>query len=162
MDCARTALRVGAKKVDVACLESRETMPSHKDEIAEAEDEGITIYPSRSFNRVLNSDGRVSGVEAVNVSFMRFESDGMLTLETTPNSEHILQCDTVIFAIGQRAGLAFIPEDAGVGITRQRTIAVNPNTFATSRAGVFAAGDAWRHCLCDRSGCVGSRCREHS
>lgn len=141
MDCARTALRVGAKRVDVACLESRETMPSHKDEIAEAEDEGITIYPSRSFNRVLNSDGRVSGVEAVNVSFMRFESDGMLTLETTPNSEHILQCDTVIFAIGQRAGLAFIPEDAGVGITRQRTIAVNPNTFATSRAGVFAAGD---------------------
>ncbi|HLB50151.1 MAG TPA: FAD-dependent oxidoreductase, partial [Anaerolineales bacterium] len=86
-------------------------------------------------------NGHINGVEAVNVSFMRFESDGSLTLETVPSSEHILPCNTVIFAIGQRAGLAFIPEDAGVGITRQRTIAVNPNTFATSRAGVFAAGD---------------------
>jgi heterodisulfide reductase subunit A-like polyferredoxin len=142
MDCARTALRLGAKKVDMAFLESRETMPSSKDEIAEAEEEGIALYPSRSFTRVFSDNGRVSGVEAVNVSFVQFESDGSLTLETVPNSEHKLDCDMVIFAIGQRAGLAFIPEDGGVGITRQRTIAVNPNTFATSRAGVFAAGDA--------------------
>jgi heterodisulfide reductase subunit A-like polyferredoxin len=47
----------------------------------------------------------------------------------------------VIFSVGQRAGLAFIPEDANVGLTDRQTIAVNPNTFATSRAGVFAAGD---------------------
>ncbi len=142
MDCARTALRLGAKKVDMAFLESRETMPSHKEEVAEAEEEGITLYPSRSFTRILSENGRLNGVEAVNVSFMKFESDGSLTLETVPNSEHRLDCDMVIFAIGQRAGLAFIPEDGGVGITRQRTIAVNPNTFATSRVGVFAAGDA--------------------
>jgi heterodisulfide reductase subunit A-like polyferredoxin len=142
MDCARTALRLGAKKVDMAFLESRETMPAREDEITEAEEEGITLYPSRSFTRVFSENGRISGLEAVNVSFMKFESDGSLTLETVPNSEHTLNCDMVIFAIGQRAGLAFIPEDGGVGITRQRTIAVNPNTFATSRPGVFAAGDA--------------------
>lgn len=142
MDCARTALRLGAKRVDMAFLESRETMPSRTDEIAEAEEEGIALYPSRSFTRIFSENGRISGVEAVNVSFMQFESDGALTLETVPNSEHNLDCDMVIFAIGQRAGLAFIPEDGGVGITRQRTIAVNPNTFATSREGVFAAGDA--------------------
>ena len=142
MDCARTALRLGAKKVDMAFLESRETMPAHEDEIAEAEEEGITFYPSRSFTRVLSENGKISGVEAVYVSFMKFEADGSLTLETVPNTEHTLDCDMVIFAIGQRAGLAFIPEDGGVGITRQRTIAVNPNTFATSRPGVFAAGDA--------------------
>ncbi len=142
MDCSRTALRLGAKKVDMAFLESRETMPAREDEIAEAEDEGITFFPSRSFTRVFSDDGRISGVEAVDVSFMKFESDGSLTLETVPNSEHKLDCDMVIFAIGQRAGLAFIPEDGGVGITKQRMIAVNPNTYATSRAGVFAAGDA--------------------
>ena len=142
MDCARTALRLGAKKVDMAFLESRETMPAHEHEIAEAEEEGITFYPSRSFTRVFSENGWISGLEAVHVSFMRFETDGSLTLETVPNSEHTLDCDMIIFAIGQRAGLAFIPEDGGVGITRQRTIAVNPNTFATSRPGVFAAGDA--------------------
>ena len=142
MDCARTAVRLGARQVDVACLESRGTIPAHQEELEEAEQEGISLYPDRSFTRVISLGGSLTGVEAVDVNYMQFESDGSLTLETTPNSEHILECDTVIFAIGQRAGLAFIPEDAGVGVTQQRTIAVNPNTFATSHPGVFAAGDA--------------------
>ncbi len=47
----------------------------------------------------------------------------------------------MIFSVGQRAGLGFIPESVGVGLTREATIAVNPNTFAATRAGVFAAGD---------------------
>ncbi len=142
MDCARTAVRLGAKQVDMAFLETRATMPASVEEIAEAEEEGIRLFPARSFTQVFSNNGRISGVEAVNVTSMRFESDGALSLETQPDSEHTLACDTVIFAIGQRAGLAFIPEDGGVGITRQRTVAVNPNTFATSRPGVFAAGDA--------------------
>ena len=61
---------------------------------------------------------------------------------TISGSEHVVACDTVIFSVGQRAGLAFIPESAGVGITEQTTIAVNPNTMAATRPGVFAAGDA--------------------
>jgi len=48
----------------------------------------------------------------------------------------------VIFSVGQRAGLAFIPDDAGVGLTNRQTIAINPNTMAATRAGVFAAGDS--------------------
>ncbi len=141
MDCARTALRLGAATVSMACLESRDKMPSSLEEIEEALEEGITIYNSRSFKRIINKEGHVAGVEAVNVTFMQFV-EGKLELETQEGSEHVLGCDVVIFAIGQRAGLAFIPKSAGVGITRQATIAVNPNTFAASRPGVFAAGDA--------------------
>ncbi|MGD2158284.1 MAG: FAD-dependent oxidoreductase, partial [Anaerolineales bacterium] len=142
IDCARTAVRMGAKRVDVACLESRVDMPADLEEIVDAEEEGITFYPARSFNQIMSKNGQITGVEAVDVSFLQFAADGSLTLETIPNSEHVLACDTTIFAIGQRAGLAFIPEDSDVGITRIGTVAVNPNTFATSRAGVFAAGDA--------------------
>ena len=43
---------------------------------------------------------------------------------------------------GQRAGRAHLPESAGVGVTEQATVAVNPNTLAATRPGVFAAGDA--------------------
>ncbi len=143
IDCARTAVRLGAASVAMACLESREKMPAHPWEIEEAEAEGVTVYPARSFKRILAGDERrVTGVECVNVTSMEFDPEGKLTLETEPDSEHVIPCDTVIFSIGQRAGLAFIPGDAGVGITRQSTIAVNPNTFAATRAGVFAAGDA--------------------
>ncbi|MFQ5436687.1 MAG: FAD-dependent oxidoreductase, partial [Anaerolineae bacterium] len=142
LDCARTAVRLGAEQVSVACLESLETMPADDYEVREGQEEGITVHPSRSFTQVLHNNGKINGVEAVNVSFMQFETDGSLTLETEPDSEHTLNCDVLIFAIGQNAGLAFIPEDSNVGVTRRQTVAVNPNTFATSRAGVFAAGDA--------------------
>ncbi len=142
MDCARTALRLGAAQVDMACLESRDKMPASLEEIQEAEEEGITIYNSRSFKRIVENGGHVAGVEAINVTFMQFDEEGRLQLETEEGSEHVLDCEVVIFAIGQRAGLAFIPESAGVGVTRRATIAVNPNTFAATRPGVFAAGDA--------------------
>lgn len=142
LDCARTAVRLGAKQVKVACLETRQNMPADSWEIEEAGEEGITLYPARSFTRILIANGHTNGVEAVDVSSLHFEPDGALTIETVPNSEHVLKCDTVIFAIGQHTGLAFIPEDAAVGVTRGGLVAVNPNTFATSHPGVFAAGDA--------------------
>ena len=142
MDCARTAVRLGAEQVDVACLESRETIPADQEELEEAEKEGITLYPGRSFNRVLAENGLLIGIEAVDVKFMRFEEDGSLTLETIPDSEHILDCSSIIFAIGQHPNLSFISEDSGVGITKLKAIAIDPNTFATGRTNVFAAGDA--------------------
>ena len=65
--------------------------------------------------------------------------EGRLNLETVPDSEHVIGCDTIIFSIGQAAGLAFIPDDSGVGTTRRGLVAVNPNTLAATRPGVFAA-----------------------
>jgi heterodisulfide reductase subunit A-like polyferredoxin len=142
LDSARTAVRLGAKQVDVACLEARHAMLADEHEIIEAEEEGIRLFPERAFNQIVNNNGRITGVEAVDVKFMQFEADGSLTLETEPNTEHLLAGDMVFFAIGQSAGLAFIPEDSQVGTTRGGNVAVNPNTYSTSHRGVFAAGDA--------------------
>jgi len=142
IDVARSAVRLGCQ-VSMACLESREEMPAHAWEIEAAQEEGITIYNSRSFERVHgDGDGRARGVECMQVSSFRFDEVGRLEVEKVPNSNHIIDCDTVIFSVGQRAGLAFIPDDAGVGLTATRTIAINPNTFAATRPGVFAAGDS--------------------
>jgi heterodisulfide reductase subunit A-like polyferredoxin len=141
MDCARTALRLGAKKVDVACLESREKMPAHPREIQEAEEEGIAIHPGRSFQRIIEKDGHVAGVEAVQVTFMEFDKEGRLTLETAKGTEHVLPCEVVIFAIGQRPSLPFLSSDGGVSRTRLGTVVVDPQTYAAGPPGVFAAGD---------------------
>jgi heterodisulfide reductase subunit A-like polyferredoxin len=143
IDVARTAVRLGVPEVHLACLESRATMPAHATEVAQAEAEGVILHPAHSFNRILDDgSGHVAGIECMDVSFMAFDAEGRLQLETTPGSEHVIDCDTVIFSIGQAAGLAFIPEDSGVGTTRRGTVAVNPNTLAATRPGVFAAGDA--------------------
>jgi heterodisulfide reductase subunit A-like polyferredoxin len=143
IDVARTAVRLGVPEVRLACLESREKMPSHEWEIEQAQAEGVIMHPAHAFNRILDGgNGRVSGIECTDVAFMEFDAEGRLNLETVPESEHVIPCDTIIFSIGQAAGLAFIPEDSGVGTTRRGLVAVNPNTLAATRPGVFAAGDA--------------------
>jgi heterodisulfide reductase subunit A-like polyferredoxin len=143
IDVARTAVRLGATEVHMACLEGRDNMPSHEWEILEAMDEGIVIHNDRTFLRVVSDgNGRVAGVECQRVAHFEFDDQGRLTLEAVEGSEHVLPADVVIFSVGQRAGLAFIPDDAGVGMTRRRTIAINPNTYAATRPGVFAAGDS--------------------
>ena len=142
IDCARTALRLGAE-VHLACLEGRESMPAHAWEVEAAEAEGVKVHAGRTFERILaDASGRLSGVECQQVASFAFDERGRLHVEKIPDSSHSLPCDTVIFSVGQRAGLAFIPDDAGVGLTTRQTIAINPNTFATSRPGVFAAGDS--------------------
>jgi heterodisulfide reductase subunit A-like polyferredoxin len=141
IDCARTAVRLG-REVHLACLESRDEMPAHAWEVDAAEDEGVVIHAGRTFERVLASkDGRVSAVECQRVESFSFDERGRLHVEKIPRSSHVIACDTMIFSVGQRAGLAFIPDDANVGLTERQTIAINPNTLATSRPGVFAAGD---------------------
>ena len=142
IDCARTAIRLG-KEVHLACLESRPEMPAHDWEIQAAQDEGVNVYPSQSFERILGTDNdHVRGMELMEVSSFSFDDSGGLHVEKIPGSDHIIDCDTVIFSVGQRAGLAFIPDDAGVGITNKQTIAINPNTLAATKEGVFAAGDS--------------------
>ncbi len=142
IDAAMTARRLGAANVAMACLESRDIMPAPKEEIAQVEQEGVAIHPSRSFTRVVVSDSKITGVECVNVKKFAFEKDGRLILETHPNTEHIIECDTVIFAIGQGPDLALIQNAQGVEQTKRRTIAVDPETLATGRRGLFAGGDA--------------------
>ncbi len=142
IDVARTAVRLGCK-VSMACLESRQGMPAHPWEVQAALEEGIEIYNGRAFERILDDGtGRAAGVECTLVQSFHFDEAGRLSVEKISDSNHVLPCDTVIFSVGQRAGLAFIPDDAGVGLTERKTIAINPNTFAATRPGVFAAGDS--------------------
>ncbi|MBI5563446.1 MAG: FAD-dependent oxidoreductase, partial [Chloroflexi bacterium] len=126
-----------------ACLESGDKIPAHKWEVQAAHDEGIILHEGRTFERILGDEhGRVFGVECRRVASFSFDEAGRLNVEKVPDSTHVIDCDTVIFSVGQRAGLAFIPDDAGVGLTGRKLIAVNPNTLAATREGVFAAGDS--------------------
>jgi heterodisulfide reductase subunit A-like polyferredoxin len=142
IDVARSAVRLGCQ-VSLACLESRPEMPAHSWEIEAAEQESVTIFAGRSFEQIIPDEGNhVNGVECMQVSSFTFDETEGLNVDKVAGSQHVIPCDTVIFSVGQRAGLAFIPDDAGVGLTEQRTIAINPNTFAATRPGVFAAGDS--------------------
>jgi NADPH-dependent glutamate synthase beta subunit-like oxidoreductase/Pyruvate/2-oxoacid:ferredoxin oxidoreductase delta subunit len=138
-DCARVAIRLGAAQVKIACLESRETMPASDEEIKQGEEEGITLYPARTFTRILSENGKISGVECLEVTSLSFDEEKSPQIEVRENSSHVLEADTVIFATGQRPE---IPEGFGLNISAGSLIEVDEFTFTTSREGVYAAGDA--------------------
>ncbi len=138
-DCARVARRLGAKEVLIACLECRPDMPAGADEVEQGEDEGISIAPSHTSTRILTNDGRVSGVEFLNVENFCFDDDGLPQITTVEDSTHVVAADTVIFAVGQRPDA---PVDFDLDKTDGGLLEVDPFTGSTSREGVFAAGDA--------------------
>jgi len=141
-DCARTALRLGATDVHIACLECRDGMLAKPDEIEGGEAEGITIHASYTFCRIVGDNGHVTGIECRDVRSFEFDSAGRLHVDSIPGSEHILPADTVIFAVGQVPELGLIDGVDGIKIARRRFVEVDPVTLATGREGVFAAGDA--------------------
>ncbi len=141
LDVARSARRLAAREVHIVCIESKKSMPTLPSAVEEAEKEGVVIHPSCTCNRILGNNGRVSGVECTDLRWAKFDSEGGLHTEAIKGSEHILEADTVIFAIGQSGDMSLIADAREVAITRRGTLAVDPATLQTSMKGVFAGGD---------------------
>jgi formate dehydrogenase beta subunit len=140
MDVTRTALRLGAKGVDLVCLESRAEMPAFEDEIEEALQEGITIHPSLGPKRFVGKGGKVLGLETIRCTSI-FDSQHRFSPVFEPGTEEIIPCDTVILAVGQAADFSFLKPEDGIEITHQGTIKIDPETLMSTAPGIFAAGD---------------------
>ncbi|MFC2060811.1 FAD-dependent oxidoreductase, partial [Chloroflexota bacterium] len=138
-DCARTSRRLGAEEVHLACLEPGNGMLATPDEIEEGQEEGIIIHPSHTFLKITGDNGHVTGVECQDIRSFKFE-EGKLILDIIEGSEHVLPADTVIFAIGQVPELDFIEGVSDIQTARRRVV-VDSDSLATSKDGVFAAGD---------------------
>ena len=134
-DCARTAVRLGAESVTLACLEARENMLADEEEICEAIEEGVTVLPARSFEGILGQDA-VSGMKLMTVKSFTFDENRRAVIEKEPGSEVELAVDTVIFAVGQRPALT---EDCGLERGRGNTLITRDGM--TSVPGIFACGD---------------------
>jgi heterodisulfide reductase subunit A-like polyferredoxin len=139
IDAAMSAVRLGASWVGMSCLESRATMPSHDWEVRDAEQEGILIYPSRTFKEVTSQNGQLTGVRTVQVDFHGFK-EGRPDFDELPGTEEVIPADVVVFAIGQRPDITCLGDQ--VETVARRFPKVDPQTLATSLPGVFAGGDA--------------------
>ena len=136
-DCARTAKRLGAEEIHLACLEAREVMTADDEEIEQAKEEGIFVHPAQTFERITGTNA-VTGVDFMNVKSFTFDENRRAIIEKEEGSEHHIDADTVIFATGQRPDLT---EEAGLTLGRANSIVVKENSLATETEGVFAAGD---------------------
>ncbi|MFN2236677.1 MAG: FAD-dependent oxidoreductase [Anaerolineales bacterium] len=140
LDVARTAIRMGAFEVKMIALESWEELPASQFEIEEALEEGINFTPRKGPNRILGENGKVTGLEVVDVESV-FDDEGRFSPKFKPGSEEVWECDTLILAIGQMADLEALGGADDVEITPRGLVNVNPENGQTSAPDVFAGGD---------------------
>jgi len=137
IDVALTARRLGAKGVQLFCLENREEMPAHAWEIARAEEEGVVINNGWGPVEVLGDPA------ATGLSFKKcvavFDKEGNFSPEYDEGKTEKADAAAIILAVGQTADLGYVEGQTGIGAEKGR-IAVS-ETQVTGDAAVFAGGD---------------------
>lgn len=138
IDVARTAARLGARKVTILYRRNRAEMPANPEEIEQALEEGIEIQYLVTPTRITRENSHLS-VTCVKMELGEPDSSGRRRPVPVQGSDFSIKFDTLIAAIGQAPQA---PGDFHVRIGKGSTIQVDPATLTTNRAGVFAGGDA--------------------
>ncbi|MDP3878898.1 MAG: FAD-dependent oxidoreductase [Dehalococcoidales bacterium] len=142
IDAARSALRIGAKKVFLLYRRTRQEMPATEEEIEAAEEEGVEIQYLVAPAEVLVSGGKAKGIKCTRMELGEPDASGRRRPVPVKGSEFDIELDTIIPAIGQATDVSFLGKGGGIETTRRDTFLVDPDTLATTRDGVFAGGDA--------------------
>jgi NAD-dependent dihydropyrimidine dehydrogenase PreA subunit len=140
LDVAREAIRKGVPEVHMYCLENLDEIPAAREEIEEAEREGIRLHPRFGPRRIVGRDGKATGIELIKASRV-FDENRRFNPQFIEGSEEIVDCDTVVLAIGQSPDLAWIRPEDNLKVTPRGTLQTDPQSMATSRPDVFAGGD---------------------
>lgn len=138
IDAVRTAVRLGAESVTLVYRRTEKEMPAEVEEIRDAKAEGVEFRFLASPVEVVCENGYAVGLKVQNMRLGEADASGRRKPEPIHGDLSVLECDTVISAIGQRV------EDSvtdAVETTPKATVAVDERTFMTSVDGVFAAGD---------------------
>ena len=125
LDAAMTALRLGAEKVVLACLERREKMPAFDLKIEEAEKEGIVLKPGWGVKKIVGDGTSVAGVELIACA------------ETKK-----IQASSVILAVGRKPETNYLPPNSGIHMLEDATLKTDLKNLETDRPGFFAGGEA--------------------
>jgi formate dehydrogenase beta subunit len=140
LDVAREAIRKGVPEVHMYCLENVDEIPAAREEIEEAQQEGIRLHTRFGPKRILGEHGQVTGMELIRCSRV-FDENRRFNPQFIEGSEETVDCDTVVLAIGQAADLSWVRPEDNLKTTARGTLQTDPATLATSRPDVFAGGD---------------------
>ena len=139
MDCARTALRLGAESVSLVYRRTIAEMPADKMEIEEARFEGVEFLFLTNPLSVSPADGKIA-MRLTKMELGEPDSSGRRSPRAVAGSECVMEADYVISAIGQTQDLGFVGPGCEVVVNRDRLVA-DKLTAMTNVDGIFAAGD---------------------
>lgn len=142
MDAARCAIRLGAESVYIIYRRSLEEMPARAEEIVHAQEEQIEFKTLTNPVRILGDEkGNVIGIECVKMELGEPDASGRRSTSAIKGSEHIMDVDCVIIAIGTSPNPLIKATTAGLDVNSKGGI-VADESGKTSKPGVFAGGDA--------------------
>ncbi len=140
LDVARSAMRQGAAEVHLICLESAAEMPAFKEEVVETKREGVVVHNSVGPRRVVGSHAKCIGLEVVKVLSV-FDENGRFSPKFDEGSENIIDCDSILLAIGQQPDLDFIEGAVELEMTGGGFVKADPRSMQSSVHGLFVGGD---------------------
>ena len=152
MDAARTALRLGADEVYIVYRRSMQELPARREEVEHAEEEGVKFLLLTNPTEIIGyqnpadprdpKNGFVSGMKCIRMELGEPDEKGRRRPVAIPNSEFILDVDTVIIAVGTSPNPLIKDTTEGLNVNSRGGIIVEDTTGKTSRDKVYAGGDA--------------------
>jgi heterodisulfide reductase subunit A len=139
LDCARSAVRVGAEEVRMIFRKPKGEMTGFEWEVAIAEEEGVQICGATLFKEILVKDDKITGVKCIHTEYHGYDAKGRILIDELPGTEHVLPADIVIWATGQGCDLNFLPQDGSIKPAKAGID--SDKDMMTSMKGVFVAGD---------------------
>lgn len=142
MDAARCAKRLGAENVYIVYRRGKEELPARKEEVEHAEEEGIQFKLLENPTKFIGDEnGWLKGVELLSMELGEPDASGRRKPVEIKGSEHVLDIDTAVIAIGQTPNPLIKKTTEGLE-TNAKGCIIADEKGATSKAYVYAGGDA--------------------
>ena len=142
IDVARTASRCGASDVSMFCLEGRNIMPASEEEIAEAQEEGITLNCGWGPKEILTENGKVKGI-VFKKCLSVFDENKRFSPKFDENVTMTVPCERVFLSIGQSIVWGNLLDGSKVELGRGNGAVADKVTYQTAEPDIFVGGDVY-------------------
>ena len=141
-DVARTALRCGAEKVSLYCLEDYDSMPMGVEDRTECEEDGIEIHAGWGQTEILAENGKCSGIRFRKCLSVR-NAEGRFAPTFDDNTTEEVPCDMLLYCIGQKVDWKGLLTGTAVELNPNGTAKADPVTYQTAEPDIFVGGDVY-------------------
>lgn len=142
IDVARTASRCGASDVSMFCLEGRNIMPASEEEIAEVQEEGITLNCGWGPKEILTENGKVKGI-VFKKCLSVFDENKRFAPKFDENVTMTVPCERVFLSIGQSIVWGNLLDGSKVELGRGNGAVADKVTYQTAEPDIFVGGDVY-------------------